>query len=171
MATTTIDPQSGPPSGPPESDLAGGRVLTAAAPTKTTFKFKLSDQGHRPLGYLGLVSDGIIRGTYGILSRNAANAATFESYPYGGAIYYQVRANGPWLGITGNAYTTLLSEWFQAQSWTHDRDTKKLVCAKNAQALSIYDLEERHRYQGDGPPYLYCWDEYHILRVDFDYES
>jgi len=109
------------------------------------------------IGYFGVNSSG-----WGVLADGAANAVTFEPYPYGGVMYYKNHANGNWLSISSGSYAGFYDNWTSAESCVYTKDNRRFICSDGGQALSLYSKDNG---------YLYFWDAYGPLQVDFDYED
>jgi hypothetical protein len=131
-------------------------VEAVPGPVKSTFKMTLFKDGIS-IGYFGVDSL-----SWGVLVDGAANAVTFEPYSYGGVMYYKNHANGMWLSISTRSYAGFYTYWTSAEPCVHDKDSRKFICSDGGQALSLYSKENT---------YLYFWDTYGPLQVDFDYEN
>jgi hypothetical protein len=151
----STDPRTAAPSGS-FSPRKSPATKAVAGPVKSTFKMKLSKDGIF-IGYFGVDSSG-----WGVLVDGAANAVTFEPYPYGGVMYYLNHANGTWLSISTNSYAGFYSAWSSAEPCVYDAATRRFICSDGGQALSLYSRDNG---------YLYFWDAYGPLQVDFDYDA
>ena len=146
------DPKAIVPSGPftPRrfpSSKAG------AVPVKSTFKMKLS-QNNSLIGYFGINTS-----NDAVLANSATNAVLFNPYPYGADMYYRNHANGMWLSISERSYAEFYNYWADAEPCIYNKHTRKLICSDGGNALSLYST-------ADG--YLYFWDDYNVLQVDFE---
>jgi hypothetical protein len=149
----STEPKSVVPSGPftprPADKAIGG-------PVNSTFKMKLS-KDDIPIGYFGVNSSG-----WGILVDGAANAVTFETFPYGDLMYYRDHTTGWWLSISTDWYAGFYSKWPSAEPCVYIKADRKFICSYGGQALSLYSRAN---------DYLYFWNAYGALQVDFDYED
>jgi hypothetical protein len=150
----TTDPKTVVPSGSFAPRSASSAKV--AGPVKSTFKMKLS-KDNILIGYFGVNSSG-----WAVLVDGAASAVTFEPYPYDGVMYYKNHANGDYLSISNNSYAGFYSSWTNAESCEYRPDSRKLICSDGGQALSLYSKDNG---------YLYFWDAYSVLQVDFDYDG
>ncbi len=75
-------------------------------------------------------------------------------------MYYKNHANGNWLSVSDYWYAGFYSGWASARSCVYDKENRRFTC--EGQALSLYSKDNG---------YLYFWDAYGPLQVDFDYED
>lgn len=147
-----VDPKAMVPSGPftprrfPSSEAVAG-------PVKSTFKMKLS-QNNSLIGYFGVNSS-----HYAVLADSADSAVLFNLYPYGADKYYRNHASGWWLSISESSYAGFYDSWSASYPCIYNNNTRELICTDGGNALSFYSTT-------DG--YLYFWDYYNVLQVDFE---
>jgi hypothetical protein len=114
------------------------------------FKAALIGPDGVQLGWLG--QNG---GEWAILVANESQAVTLESYPYNNVTYYRIAGTSRYMSVSNNAYVGFYN-WIGARGWTV-RDGH-LVSDYNHQKLSLYSKDNG---------YLYAWDEYTVLKVQF----
>ena len=117
------------------------------------FKMKLSAAGVQ-LGWLGQNGSG-----WAILVTSVKEALSLEEYPYNGKLYFRIKGSNKYLSVgttpANEGYVGFYA-WLSATSFT--RRGSNFVSDLNSQALSLYSKDNA---------YLYAWDAYTILDVDF----
>jgi hypothetical protein len=106
------------------------------------------------IGYFG-VNDS----SYAVLALSADDAVIFNPYSYGLEMYYRNHSNGMWLSVNESSYAAFYDEWAGAEPCVYNKESRKLICSDGGHALSLYSTS-------DG--YLYFWDDYSVLKVDFE---
>lgn len=113
------------------------------------FKVALSSNGVH-VGWLGINS-----GEWAILVTDPAQAVTLELYPYKGVNYYRIKGTSRYMSVSDRAYVGFYN-WIGARGWT--KEGSHLKSDYNSQKLSFLSKD-------DG--YLYAWDKYTLLEVNF----